>query len=234
MSFAQLLEIDLRIGTRNYTYPIYLLAAFAYGLMIRASPTGYYHVVGPLLIFFEPALLGFTFVGTIIFSEKKDGTIGALSTTPINWRNYYISKTLVMTILAVIGAFIILVVGTGLGADYGYILPGTFLTSIVYTLLGVAIAAKYRDLEDYFVPLLGVLIISLLPFAAYHGLISGAWTTILYIIPSYPALYFFQAGFESVPSETLIISGVALIVWAIIAYYLARHKFHSCAVEGGE
>lgn len=234
MNLTQLLRTDLRVGFRNYTYSIYLLAAFAYGLMIRATPADYLRIVGPLLIFFEPALLGFTFIGAMLFSEKNDGTVWALSTTPVSWRSYYLSKTLVMAALAVIGGFIILVVGTGLSVNYSLILFGVILTSTVYTLLGVAIAAKYRNLENYFVPLLAMLAVSLLPFAAYHGLLSGAWTAILYAIPSYPALYFFQAGFESVTPEILVISGAALVVWTLIAYLLARYRFQSYAVEGGE
>lgn len=234
MSFAQLLKIDFKVGARNYTYPIYLLAAFAYGLIIRVAPSNYYSMIGPLLIFFEPALLGFTFVGTMIFSEKKDGTIGALSTTPIEWRDYYLSKTLIMAIMGILGAFIILVVGTGLAVNYCYILPGAFLTSVVYTLLGVGMATRYKDLDEYFVPLLGVLILSLLPFAAYHGFLSGLWTKILYIIPSYPALYFFQAGFENVGLEIIVISGTALGMWAVIAYRFAKHRFRRYVVEGEE
>ncbi|NJE07451.1 ABC transporter permease [Thermococcus sp. M39] len=232
MTFVQLMKVDLKVGVRNYSYPIYLLAALAYGLMLKAFPENYHTSVAPLLIFIEPALLGFMFVGTAIFADKKDGTISALSVTPMEWRYYYLSKTLIMALLGVVGAFLIVFVGTGVSVNMSYVLTGTFLCSVVYTLLGIAISAKYRDLDDYFVSILAVMVVSLLPFAHYHGLIRGSWAKVLYAIPSYPALYFLQAGFEPVSRDTLMWSGFALIIWSGIVYHLAKLRFYRYAVEG--
>ncbi|NJE84236.1 ABC transporter permease [Thermococcus sp. CX2] len=232
MSFAQLMKVEFKVGIRNYTYHIYFLVALAYGVVLRAFPAEYVPTMAPLFIFIEPGMLGFMFIGTSIFSDKKDGTIGALSVTPMEWRDYYLSKTIIMALLALIGALVIVVVGAGFNVQIAYVLIGTLLVSVVYTLLGIAIAAKYRDLDDYFVPLLAVMVLSFLPFAAYHGLISGPWGKVLYIIPSYPGLYFFHAGFEEIARETLMWSGIALVIWGIVAYNLAKIRFYKYAVEG--
>jgi|Deesub1362B_J571_1020462.scaffolds.fasta_scaffold00197_19 fluoroquinolone transport system permease protein len=232
MSVEHLVRVDLKVGVRGHTYPIYLLVALAYGLMVKAFPESYYPMIVPLFIFLEPGLVGFMFVGTSIFAEKKDGTIGALSVVPMEWRSYILGKALLMSVISLLAASIIMVVGTGSLNGLPYVLIGTFLVSVLYTLLGIAIASKYRDLDDYFVPLFCVIVLSLLPYVHYHGYLPGKIWNVLYIIPSYPGLYFFKAAFEEIPLRILSYSGVALALWGLGAYHLAKRRFYRYAVEG--
>ncbi|AFK22502.1 ABC transporter permease [Pyrococcus sp. ST04] len=229
---GELVRLDLKVGTRGYVYPIYLLVALAYGLMVMAFPEGYRSTVVPLFLLLEPGMVGFTFVGTAIFAEKKDGTIGALAVTPLDWRAYILAKALLMALVSLPAAVLIFCLGTRSLNGLPYVLAGTLLVSVVYTLLGIAIASKYRDLDDYFVPLLGVMVLSLLPFAHYHGYLTDGIWKVLYVIPSYPALYFFKAPFEEISTNTLLWSSLALIIWSGMAYNLAKIRFYRYAVEG--
>ncbi|ASJ01067.1 fluoroquinolone export ABC transporter permease subunit [Thermococcus gorgonarius] len=229
---GKLVKTNLIIGVRGFVYPIYVLIGLAYGLMLMIFPERYLPTMVPIFLLFEPGLVGFMFVGTEIFAEKKDGAIGALAVTPIEWRDYIIAKTLIMSLLSVIGAVLIMAIGTRSLDGLGYVAVGAFLASVVYTLLGIAVSAKYRDLDDYFVPIMAVLIVSLLPFAHYHGYLTGEIWKVLYVVPSYPVLYFFKAPFVEVSTDTLVKSGIALVVWAGVAYYLAKRRFYKYAVEG--
>lgn len=227
-----IVRTNIVLGVRSYVYPIYLLVALAYGLMLLAFPKRYLPTMVPIFLLFEPGLVGFMFVGTEIFAEKKDGAIGALAVTPIDWRDYILAKTLLLSLLSVIGAVLIMAIGTRSLNGLPYVVVGTFLVSIVYTLLGIAVSAKYRDLDDYFIPILGVLVVSLLPFAHYHGYLTGEAWKVLYAVPSYPAIYFFKAPFEEIATGTLVYSAAALLVWSGIAYQLAKLRFYRYAVEG--
>ncbi|ASJ07219.1 fluoroquinolone export ABC transporter permease subunit [Thermococcus pacificus] len=229
---GRLVKTNLTLGVRGYVYPIYVLIGLAYGLMLMIFPERYLPTMVPIFLLFEPGLVGFMFVGTEIFAEKKDGAIGALAVTPIEWRDYIIAKTLIMSLLSVIGAVLIMAIGTRSLDGLGYVAVGAFLASVVYTLLGIAVSAKYRDLDDYFVPIMAVLIVSLLPFAHYHGYLTSEIWKVLYAVPSYPVLYFFKAPFVEVSTDTLVKSGIALVVWAGVAYYLAKRRFYKYAVEG--
>ncbi|KUH34572.1 hypothetical protein APY94_01815 [Thermococcus celericrescens] len=229
---GELVKLDLKVGTRGYVYPIYLLVALAYGLMVMAFPEGYHSLVVPIFLLLEPGLVGFMFVGTVIFAEKKDGTIGALAVTPLDWRSYILAKTLLMALVSLLAGALIFVLGTRSLDGLPYVLAGTLLVSAVYTLLGIAVSAKYRDLDDYFVPLLGVMALSLLPFAHYHSYLTGEIWKVLYAVPSYPAIYFFSAPFGGVSAENLLWSALGLMVWGVVAYYLARVRFYRYAVEG--
>ncbi|MCO6042054.1 ABC transporter permease [Thermococcus alcaliphilus] len=229
---GNLLKTNLIVGVRSYVYPIYVLIGLAYGLMLMAFPEQYLPTMVPIFLIFEPGLVGFMFVGTEIFAEKKDGAISALAVTPIEWRSYIFAKTFLMSVLSIIGAVLIMAIGTRSLEGLPYVIVGVFLCSIVYTLLGIGIAAKYHDLDDYFVPIMAVLVVSLLPFAHYHGYLTNEIWKVLYIVPSYPALYFFKAPFVEVSRDTLALSGVALLLWSGIAYYVAKIRFYKYAVEG--
>jgi len=227
-----IVRTNIVLGVRSYVYPIYLLVALAYGLMLLAFPERYLPTMVPIFLLFEPGLVGFMFVGTEIFAEKKDGAIGALAVTPIDWRSYILAKTLLLSLLSVIGAVLIMAMGTRSLNGLPYVVVGTFLVSIVYTLLGIAVSAKYRDLDDYFIPILGVMVVSLLPFAHYHGYLTGEVWKVLYAVPSYPAIYFFKAPFEEISTNTLLWSALALIIWSGVTYNLAKIRFYRYAVEG--
>lgn len=227
-----IVRTNIVLGVRSYVYPIYLLVALAYGLMLLAFPERYLPTMVPIFLLFEPGLVGFMFVGTEIFAEKKDGAIGALAVTPIDWRDYILAKTLLLSLLSVIGAVLIMAMGTRSLNGLPYVVVGTFLVSIVYTLLGIAVSAKYRDLDDYFIPILGVMVVSLLPFAHYHGYLTGEVWKVLYAVPSYPAIHFFKAPFEEIARKTLAYSAAALLAWSGIAYQLAKIRFYRYAVEG--
>ncbi|ACS89656.1 MAG TPA: ABC transporter permease [Thermococcaceae archaeon] len=229
---GNIIRTNLVIGVRSYVYPVYILIGLAYGLMLMVFPEQYLPTMVPIFLLFEPGLVGFMFVGTEIFAEKKDGAIGALAVTPIEWRSYILAKTLLLSVLSIIGAILIMAIGTRSLNGLPYVIVGVFLVSIVYTLLGIGISAKYHDLDDYFVPIMGVLVISLLPFVHYHGYLTSEIWKVLYAIPSYPGLYFFKAPFEEISRDAMTWSAVALIVWAGIAYYIARIRFYKYAVEG--
>lgn len=221
---GKLVKTNLTLGVRGYVYPIHILIDLAYGLMLMIFPERYLLTMVPIFLLFEPGLVGFMFVGTEIFAEKKDGAIGALAVTPIEWRDYIIAKTLIMSLLSVIGAVLIMIIGIRSLEGLSYVVTGVFLVSVVYTLLGIAVLAKYRDLDDYFVPIMAVSIVSLLPFTHYNGYLTGEIWKALYTVPSYPALYFFKAPFVEVSADTLVKSGVALVVWAGVACCLAKIK----------
>ncbi|MBP1912895.1 fluoroquinolone export ABC transporter permease subunit [Thermococcus stetteri] len=227
-----LLKTNLIVGFRSFVYPIYVLIGLVYGLMLMAFPEKYLPTMVPLFLLFEPGLVGFMFVGTEIFAEKKDGAISALAVTPMEWRSYILAKTAIMSVLSVIGAVLIMALGTRSLSGLPYVTVGVFLCSVVYTLLGIGISAKYRDLDDYFIPIMAVLVVSLLPFAHYHGYLTNSLWKVLYIVPSYPALYFFKAPFVDVSRDTLALSAAVLLLWSGIAYHIAKIRFYRYAVEG--
>jgi len=233
VSLSTFANVEIKMGIRSRIYPLYFLAAMFYGLILRAIPGGYRVSGVPLLLFMEPALLGFTFVGSIILFEKKDGVLGALAVTPVEFRNYYWAKALTMAGLSLVAALVILGIGMGFELEYLYALWGVLLTSLVYTFLGIGLVATHRSLDDYFVAILAVFVISILPFLGFYGVIKNElMNNLLHIIPSYESIHLLQAGFQDVAREKLLLSSAYLTVLIPIMYTFAKIRFYKYAVEG--
>lgn len=235
MSVKDFIVIDVKQGIRTKVYPLYLLAAVFMGLLVRAFPDIFRSIIVPVILFIEPSLLGITFVGAIILFEKKDRVPSALATTPVNLRSYIIGKLTTMVVMSLLVAFIILGIGVGFVEKSFYVFWGVLVTSALYTLVGIGIASKHKTLDDYFVPLLAIFFLSLIPFLGFYGIIENEiLDIILHIIPSYESIYLIGSAFRDVGTEKIILSSAYLLALISIAYVFAERMFYKYAVEGSK
>jgi len=233
VNVKELISVDLKLGIRTWVYPLYLLAAIFVGLILRAFPEAITQAIAPVILFMEPSLLGITFIGAIILFDKKDNVLGALAVTPLDMREYIWGKVIMMTSMSLVVAIIILLIGIGLIEKTLYVLWGVFITSLLYTIMGIGMVAKHKSLDDYFVPLLAIFAISLVPIFGFYGIVENELLdAILHLIPSYESLYLIGAAFMEVKSEKIILSSIYLIVLIPIAYIISKKRFYKYAVEG--
>ena len=66
-----------------------------------------------LVIFNEPVLVGFIFIGIAIILEKDQGVFSALFVTPINLHAYLIAKIFVLSSVSLICAFGVMLMAYG-------------------------------------------------------------------------------------------------------------------------
>jgi fluoroquinolone transport system permease protein len=145
-----LVRHDMRLQAR---YGIYL----AYGFVI-----GFYVVVlvglGALLpswaigllLYSDPAAVGFFFLGALMMLEKGEGVRTALAAAPMGAADYLIGKAVTLTGLSLLAALII-VLAVHPGADLGLLLVGQALTSVSFIGLGVPLALRFRTVNGYLV-----------------------------------------------------------------------------------
>lgn len=141
----------------------------------------------PVALVFEVVLLGFFFGAVMIFQEKQEGVNRAYRVSPATTLDYIASKTALFTMMSVVYGGLLLLAVFGLDAAYGRVLLLVVLTSVMMTLLGLAIAVFFNSISDWFFVGLAVLMLNLLPVVSY-GLPTFApdWLT---WIPSYPVLF---------------------------------------------
>ncbi|WP_366085364.1 hypothetical protein [Thermococcus sp.] len=125
----------------------------------------------------------------------------------------------------------ILLIGTRSLAGLPYVLSGAFLASVTYTLLGLGISAPYRDLDDYFMPILGAMVVSHPPFAHYHGYLRGNLKGPLRR-SKLPGVLLLQSSlcgcFNGYTGEV----GSGFSCGEGVACYFAKIRFYKYAVEG--
>lgn len=153
---ATLIVHDARL---QYRYGIYLAYAFVIalyvGILVSAGP--WLPAWGPaLIIFTDPAALGFFFLGALMMLEKSERVRTALAVAPLSAADYYLAKLVTLTGLVLV-ACAILVLFLHQGADPALLLLTVALTSIQYVGIGVPIAMTFRTVNGYLIGSAGFL-----------------------------------------------------------------------------
>lgn len=100
-----------------------------------------------LIIFSDPAVLGFFFLGALMMLEKAEAARAALAMTPVSAADYVWSKTLTLTAVAVVA---VLIIGAAHGAaNWPVLMAATVLTSIQFVGIGVPIAMRFHTVTGY-------------------------------------------------------------------------------------
>lgn len=231
MSFATFFKLDLKMFHEYKIYYLIVLIVLVYTLILRQVPSQLSNTVGTMLIFFEPSLIGFMFLGVLILFERNDGSLNALSVTPASLDSYMWSKVITMTIVALVSGVSIATLAFGFSTRYIFITVGVLLTSLVYTFLGFVAVSRYKSIDGYLSIIMLVMLISILPVLDFFNIFE---TNLLYIIPSYSSIELIHSGFVEVKlMEALLFSGY-LLLWIAMSFYLAKNRFYKHMIGEGE
>ena len=113
--FFHLVKFDFLLINKNQITVISLIVTAIYvGVFKGLSVLGNIEKLLVLIIFNDPALLGFLFVGVMVLFEKNENTLQALSVTPINISSYILSKSFSLTVVSLFCCYLMVISGYGL------------------------------------------------------------------------------------------------------------------------
>lgn len=163
----------------QYRYGIYAAYAFVVGFYVLALLLG--RDVLPawgvaLIVYTDPAAVGFFFLGALLMLEKAEGVRVALAVTPATAGQYLAGKVVTLTGVALIACSVLLLVHPAASAPL--LLLAVALSSVAFLGIGVPIALRFRTVNGYLVgssgfliPLIGPAFLALLePMPAWLGL----------------------------------------------------------------
>jgi fluoroquinolone transport system permease protein len=162
---ATLLSLDARLQLRYGIYYAYaVVVAFYVVALVWLAPFLPPQTVG-LIVYSDPAVLGFFFLGALMMLEKAESARTALAMTPVSAADYVWSKTLTLTAVAVVAVAIIGSAAQG-PMNWPVLLAATVLTSVQFIGVGVPIALGFRTVTAYLIGSAGLM----LPFVLPAGL----------------------------------------------------------------
>lgn len=145
-----LLAHELRLQYRYGIHAAYavVVALYVTGLLAlgEAAPSWF---VG-ILIYSDPAVLGYFFLGGLMLLEKGEGIRAALAISPVTAGQYLASKTITLTGLAILAVIAIAGVKAST-ADWPLLLTTVALTSINYIAIGIVVALRFRTVNTYLI-----------------------------------------------------------------------------------
>ncbi len=212
-----LLKHDFILLHRNKIIVISLLVTAVYVLIFRLlSSFGNMEKLLVLVIFNDPALLGFLFVGVMVLFEKNENTLEALAVTPIKIHNYILSKTINLTLISLICCFAMVLSGYGTGFHYVHFFLATILTTMIFSFIGFIVVSGQSNFNKYILKAMGLILLLTVPFLGYFEVTESYYYL---LFPTYPAIGLYNIAFaeQITLSEIFLHYGLA-VGWCLITY----------------
>lgn len=221
MRFLALLKHDIRFQFRQGLYHVYLVLTLLYIGALYLLPVEARQRAALFIIFLDPSVMGFFFIGGIIMLERGQDTLESLFVTPVRVAEYIAAKVITLTVIALIAGFAIMLALFGRAFNPLALFAGVTLTSIFFTLCGITIASLTTTVNGYLI-LAGVVTpIFFLPFLEYFGLSSPLY----YLFPTRGALNLLEAMYGKTAGGELLYAIITLPIFCLVAYIGAHKRF---------
>lgn len=193
---ASAVRLELTLQIRQKFVHAGILSGLMWLAVLLPMPHSLRQVAEPYVLIGDVAIIGFFFIGGIVFFEKQERTLGAVISTPLRFWEYLTAK---LSVLLAISLFVAVVVVTlAHGFDY-HLLPlvvGVVLGTLLMLLVGFITSLPFASVTDWFLAAIFPLAIMLVPPIVFY---SGLWPNpVLYLVPTQGPLLLLGAAFDQV------------------------------------
>lgn len=172
-----------------------------------------------LVIFNDPALLGFLFAGIMVLFEKNENTLQALSVTPVQIKFYILSRAISLTLIALFCCYGMVFAAKKTDFHFFHFTMASILSSLIFTFLGFVVVAKQNNFNNYIIRAILIILFLCFPFISYFDLCSN-WYFILF--PTHPLLELYSLSFIQTDDLVLpLIYYSSALIWLVISYLWA-------------
>jgi len=214
---------DLKLLVRYQILTIALVVTIGYVVLFKGAKSYLSESVVTMLIFSDPAMLGFMFIGALVLFEKSAQTLSAITVTPLRIWQYLWSKVLALTLLALPCSVVMAGVGLQMAVQWHWLLLAVVLSSILYTLLGFVGVLRVKTLNQYLIVLPLFMTPLCVPLLGWLGITPEYFG--YYLIPTQASLILFKASTGKVEVWELAYSIIYLGISIILTYQLAENAF---------
>ena len=212
-------RLELTLQARQKFLHAGVFSGLIWLAVLLPMPVSLRPVAEPYVLFGDISIIGFFFVGGIVFFERQERTIGAIVSTPLRFREYLAAKLIVLVLISLLVAVTVATIAHGFAYDIVPLLAGVVLGTLVMLLTGFVSSLPFASVTDWFLAATVPLAVLSLPVLFY----SGVWpNAALYLIPSQGPLLLLGAAFDQVTlapwqalyAVTYPVAGIAGLYWA--------------------
>lgn len=213
MRLGRLLIWDIRLQAKYGFYFLYAVLTLIYALALFAVPESWKEKAAAILIFSDPASMGLFFMGAIVLLEKNQHTPCAFAVSPVREVEYIIAKVGSLSAISLVVAAILALVAKV--NNLHIVLLGTAISSAIFTLLGIIIAAAIVSLNQFILWTVPVEIACFFPAILHLFKITPDW------LGYYPINVCMEMVSGNAPSPIGIFTVIALIA---ILFVLTKYS----------
>lgn len=217
-----LLPHDFRMQQSYGIIAAYSFVIFGYAILLYLGRDNIPSWIVAMIIYTDPSVLGFFFLGGLMMLEKSENVRVALAMTPVSSREYLLSKYLTLTALALI-AVTILALLTHASVNIALLLATVIPTSLFFISLGALIARRAKTVTAYLIGSLPILLPIVMPMFLVLITPFPIW---LNIIPTTAQFWLVLVAMGAISAGWLeiTISLLWITISAILTFWLATQK----------
>jgi fluoroquinolone transport system permease protein len=231
--YLSTVKLDMRLQARHGFYYASILTAIITIALLTQLPVKDLGWFMPVFLINSMAINTFYFIAGMVLFEKSEGTLRALSVTPLSILEYLGSKAVTLTLLVIVENFTIILLAYGPGFDILPVLLGTVLMSAIYILVGFIAVAKYDSISEFIMPSVIYVMILQLPLFDYLGIVKSP---LFYILPMQAPMMLMASAFAHVEAWQVAYGIVYSLACICIAYLWARRSYKKYVIQshGGD
>jgi len=218
---------DIRFQFKHGFYYAYLFVSIVYILGLMGLKGEIKNSVATLILLTDTSILGFFFIGGIVLMEKEQNILESLFVSPLLLKEYLIAKVLSLTILSILSSLLIIIVTFGIKPEILIFIPGLILSASFFTLFGIFVVAKAKNVNDYFLKALKIGMFISAPIVDYLGLFVSP---LFYLFPTKASIILIDVLFHKHSTIEILYAFICLIVWIIPVAALSYKKFYDHVV----
>jgi fluoroquinolone transport system permease protein len=169
---------DLRLQWRHGLWLVYAFVCLSYVLVLGLFGPAMRGLLTMLVLFADPAVLGFFFIGGLMLFERGDGTLPGSFASPLRIDEWMLAKVLSLTLLAIVASFTI-ALPLAPGLRPGWLLVAIATTSSCFVVIGIVAGTRFSTVNRYLIG--GGLATTplLLPLLGPLGVLDSPWFDLL-------------------------------------------------------
>jgi fluoroquinolone transport system permease protein len=218
---------DLRLQWRHGLWLAYAFVCLAYVLVLQLFRPPLRELLTTLVLFSDPSVLGFFFIGGVMLLERSEGSLHAAFASPLRVQEWVAAKLISLTVLALAASFAI-ALPLGMGGVRPLVLVAAIVpTSTCFVLVGIVAATRFATVNRY---LLGGGLLSaplLLPMLEPLGLLD---TPVFELLPAGASLELLEVGLGRAQPRLVstlralaVLGGWNLLLWRWACAWMRRH-----------
>lgn len=224
------LKADIQFQWKQGFYLVYVLLTIMYMVLLSQFSSEAKKVLVPIVVFGDPSLVGFFFIGGIVMLEKVQGILRYVVVTPLRPWEYLMAKVASLTLVAVAAGICITLTTYQGRVHWIPFLGGIVLTSMFFTLYGFVAAASCHTMNQFFIRMIPYLLAVILPC---FSLIGFSYSWVFRVFPSVAGLWLVYGAFHGIGFIQGGLYMMYLVLVNIILLFQVVKIFDRSVIIGG-